>query len=228
MIMSIRIYFALVALAFVAEGSLQAAAGSTGRTLLQPRTKLVAQRTAYIAGLAAACPENEDCFDYSVNFSWDKSKKEVSSLVASGTFVYTDATGAGGYVGGACSAQAASNSDPRPVLSWTKNSPSGLKEVKAELRWASQAVCERSSLPVPPVPSGEKMLYYGGACEVLVYEWSSSKPGQYCNNRYVGQTFAEINYDDKQPPNTKQAGKTQVWYCKGLRFDGGVCDNNCS
>lgn len=20
----------------------------------------------------------------------------------------------------------------------------------------------------------------------------------------------------------------QVWYCKGLRFDGGVCDNNCS
>jgi hypothetical protein len=50
---------------------------------------------------------------------------------------------------------------------------------------------------------------------------TTSRPGQYCNNLYTGRTYAEINYDDKQPPNAKQAGKTQVrgscdaqhWHC---------------
>jgi hypothetical protein len=192
------------------QGSLHATAGSTGRTLLQPKTKLVAQTTAFLANLAAACPPDEECFDLTINLNYDKAKKVVSDVVASSTFQYVDPTGAGGFVGGACSAQAATGDDPRPVLTWTKNVPNGLKEVRTELRWQTQALCERSSLAAPPVPSGEKMFYLGSVCEVLVYEWSSSRPGQYCNNRYTGRTYAEINYDEKQPPNSKQGGKTQV------------------
>jgi hypothetical protein len=163
-----------------------------------------------MAALAASCPPTEDCFDLTINLNYDKAKKVVSDVVANGKFEYVDPTGAAGILGGGCSAEARTYGDPKPVLSFTKNVPTGLKEVKTELKWSSQALCAAATQPAPPVPSGEKMYYFGTRCEVMVYEWSSSRPGQYCNNRYTGRTYAEINYDDKQPPNAKQAGKTQV------------------
>jgi hypothetical protein len=163
-----------------------------------------------MAAMAAGCSSDEECFDFTINLNYDKAKNVVSDVVASGTWQYVDATGAGGFVGGGCEADAGAKGDPKVSLSVTKNTPNGLKEIKTMLRWSSQARCAASLEAPPPVPSSQKMFYFGTRCEVMVYEWSSSKPGQYCNNRYTGRTYAEINYDQNKPPNAMQADKDQV------------------
>jgi hypothetical protein len=202
------------------DASSLAARGSAGaRSLLQARTKLVRQSPNFMAAAAAACPPDDDCPDLKINFSYDSNKKVFSDLVASGTFQFIDPTGATGMLGGSCKASAKipyadGLSKPitaSPVLTVAKGSgPKTLKEVKTEMRWSSAATCTPNTAPPPAVPSSNKMFYYGNKCQVVVFEFNSARPSSICNHYYVGRTYAEIGYDDKLPPNTRQSGKAQV------------------
>ncbi|WIA31374.1 hypothetical protein OEZ86_002273 [Tetradesmus obliquus] len=228
----------VLALLVVAEGTpLQASRSNAhpgARSLLQlpVKTKLVQQPPAFMAGLAASCPPDDDCRDLRINFSYESSKKVFSDLVASGTFQFIDPNGCTGMLGGSCSATARipyTDGIIKPITG-TPTIVMGkgtglhaLKEVKAELRWGTAATCVPGTLPPPAVPSGTTMFYYGTKCQVVIFEYNAAKPSNICNHYFTGKTHAQINYDEKQPPNSKQSPKIQVWSCKDLVYDTGDC-----
>jgi hypothetical protein len=172
-----------------------------------------------MAGIAAACPATDTCPDLKINLSYDSNKKSYADLVATGTFQFRDPTGATGMLGGSCTATAKipfSDGTSKPitavptVLMGKGAGPKSIKEIRAELRWSTSATCVANSLAPPPVPSTNLMYYFGTVCQVVLFEYNSAVPGKTCNHYYEGRTYAEVGYDEKQPPNNKQSSKAQV------------------
>jgi hypothetical protein len=186
--------------------------------LLQVKTKLAQQFATFMAGLAAACPADDDCPDLKINFSYDNNKKMFSDLVASGTFYFSDPTGATGMLG-TCQASAKIpysdglskpiNANPT-IVTGKGTGPQTLMEVRAELCWSTASTCVPGTQPALAVPSTNTLYYYGTNCQVLVFEYNSAKAGNTYNHYYVGRTYAVIGYDEKLPPNNRQSSKGQV------------------